>query len=108
MVAQYPAEIADEIRNIHEEINGGDRLESQLLAMMVKYYSTAEIMALARFLESPEAQSALQKQQLVLAESMEFGAKEFVRVFNERHPGANLEVVQPPALTNNTIESGNP
>jgi hypothetical protein len=39
---------------------------------------------------------------------MEFGAKEFVRVFNERHPGANLEVVQPPALTNNTIESGNP
>ena len=56
-------------------------LKASCFAMMVKHYSTAEIMQLARHLGTPEAQSALQKQQPVLSESMEFGAREFECIF---------------------------
>ena len=70
-----------------------------MIAMMVKHCSTAEIMALARHLGTPEAQSALQKQPLLMAESMEFGAREFQRIFEERHPGEALHIEELPGRT---------
>jgi hypothetical protein len=106
MLIQFPDEIADEVRSIFEEIYGRGRFEQYMLEILVKYYSTAELLALARYMGSPEGQSSLQKQPLILQETMTFGAAEFQRVLRKRHPelfedaepGQNLEAAQPNPL----------
>jgi hypothetical protein len=86
MVAQFPEELAAEIRSIAEEVYGGGKVERILLDLMVKYYTEGEIVQLARFLASPAGQSSLQKQPAMMMEMFEFGQREFQRVFSNRHP----------------------
>ncbi|HUK74123.1 MAG TPA: DUF4062 domain-containing protein [Candidatus Bathyarchaeia archaeon] len=86
MLAGSPAEEAEEIRSINEEVFGGGKLERLTMEMMVKYYTEAELVELARFLASPVGQSSLQKQQAMMAEVLTIGQQEFQRVYLERHP----------------------
>ena len=53
MLADAPPEAAEEIRSINEEVYGGGRLDAFMLDLMVKHYSTEEIVQLTRFLASP-------------------------------------------------------
>jgi hypothetical protein len=86
MLAQAPPEAAEELRSINEEVYGGGRLDEIMLKLMVKHYSTEEIVQLTRFLASPEGQSSLQKQQAMMTEAIEIGNSEYQRVWRERHP----------------------
>jgi hypothetical protein len=86
MVAQFPEELAAEIRSITEEVYGGGKIERILLDLMVKHYTEGEIVQLARFLASPAGQSSLQKQPAIMIEMFQFGQQEFQRVFLQRHP----------------------
>ncbi len=86
MLAQYPEDMADEIRSVCQEAFGEGRLETFLLDLMVKHYSTEELVLLSQFMGKPEGQSALQKQAAIMEESMQFGASEFQRIYAKRHP----------------------
>lgn len=85
MIAREEPEVAAEIRSIHEEVFGGGRFENFMQQLMVKHYSSAELVALARFLGTAEGQSASQKQPLVMQEAMSYGQREFLRVLQERY-----------------------
>src|SRR5690606_28585193 len=85
MLAQEEPEVAAEIRSIHEEVFGGGRFEHFMQQLMVKHYSSAELVALARFLGTAEGQSASQKQPLVMQEAMNWGQREFMRVMQKRY-----------------------
>ena len=65
---------------------GSDRLEKFLLEMAVKHFTTGELIAMARYLATPEGQSSLQKQPIIAAECMKFGGSEFQRILLKRHP----------------------
>lgn len=85
---QFPAEVAEEIRSLAEEVWGGGKLEEFTVKTMVKHYSTRELEAFCRFIASPEAQSALKKQPLILQESMAHGAREVQQALARRYPEA--------------------
>ena len=92
MLAQFPPEMAEEIQSISEEVWGGGRLEKFTFDLYVKHFSAAELVVLSRMLGTPEGQSALQKQAVMMKESMEFGAREFQRVFEKRHPDGQFDI----------------
>jgi hypothetical protein len=85
-LAAFPPDIADEIQSIHKEVFGGGKYMEFVMKLMVKHYSTAEIVQLARFLSTPEGQSSLKKYPLMMKDAMEYGASEFQRVLTKRHP----------------------
>lgn len=94
LLAAYPEDVAEEIRSIYEEAFGGGKLESMVLEMMVKHFTEAEIVQLARFLASPVGQSSLQKQQGMVLEMMQFAQREFERILLKRHPELAGEAAQ--------------
>jgi len=69
--ASYPPQVAGEVRDVM--MDALEPIKDHLLEVMVKYYSTAEIIELAKFMASPQGQSSLKKQQFILADMMEFG-----------------------------------
>lgn len=88
MLSQFPAEIAEEMRSLMEEVWGSRKLEEFTVKTMVKHYSARELEAFCRFTASPEAQSILKKQPLIVQESMAYGAVEVQRAFARRYPEA--------------------
>jgi hypothetical protein len=86
MLSQFPQEVADELRDVLEEAFGGDKLEHAAFEQMVKSYTEAEIVHLARFLASSVGQSSLQKQQAMLTEMAVWGQREVEQVLLKRHP----------------------
>jgi hypothetical protein len=115
MLAQYPEDVAEEIRSISDEAFGGGRLEQAMMNMMVKHYTEGEIIELARFLASPVGQSSLQKQQVIMAEMMASGQKEFLRVLLQRHPELADQIADdhdagtgalPPAVQSGQLAAG--
>ena len=86
MFAELPEEIGGEIRSILDEIYGGGRFNKLMRDILVQHYSEGELVQLARFAASPEGQSSLYKQPLILKESMEMGQREFARLLLKRRP----------------------
>ena len=86
MMTQFPEETAGELREVLKEAFGNGRLDQITAEVMVKHYSTEEILELARFMATPEAQSTIRKQPLILAETMKFSQAEILRVLRKRHP----------------------
>jgi hypothetical protein len=84
MIAAYPPEMAAELREIFAEVFG--QIEDRMLELMVKYYSTAEILELARFMASPEGQASMNKQPLMIAEMMDWAKREAQRILARRDP----------------------
>jgi hypothetical protein len=84
MIAAYPPEMVAEPREVFTEVFG--QIEERMLDLMVKYYSTGEILELARFMASPEGQATVNKQPLMVAEMMEWGQREAQRVLTRRNP----------------------
>jgi hypothetical protein len=86
MFAELPEEIGGEIRSILDEIYGGGRFNKLMREILAQHYSEGELVQLARFAASPEGQSSLHKQPLILKESMEMGQREFARLLLKRRP----------------------
>jgi len=86
MLSQFPEELADELRSICVEVWSDDNLKRFTIEMMVKHYTEAEIVQLARFRASPVGQSSLWKQQAILAETIAWANREFQRVLLNRYP----------------------
>lgn len=82
-LSSSPPEVAGEVREVILEALGP--IKEHQLEVMVNYCSTAEILELARFMASPEGQASLQKQPLIAAEMMEFGAREAERIQRRRN-----------------------
>lgn len=102
LASQYPPEVAEELHDIFREAFGGGRLEEVMAATMVKYFSTEEILAMARFLASPEGQAGLRKQPQMLTELMAFGQQEAQRILVQRHP--ELGPTEEPKTIEGTVE----
>jgi hypothetical protein len=86
MLTEYPPEAAEVLREVFIEAFTAERIKEVSLDIMVKYYSTEEILELARFLATPEAQAKLSKQPLIITEMMQFGQQEVERVLQRRYP----------------------
>jgi hypothetical protein len=84
MLSQVPAEIAEEVREIQKVML--EKVEEDIVAMMVKYYSTPEILQLAKHMASPEAQAVMSKSPQLMAEMMESYQREFERIVVQRYP----------------------
>jgi hypothetical protein len=84
MLSQVPAEIAEEVREIQRVML--EKVEEDIVAMMVKYYSTPEILQLAKHMASPEAQAVMSKSPQLMAEMMESYQREFERIVVQRYP----------------------
>jgi len=115
LFSQLPDELADAFRSIYAEVFNSDKVKRATLEMIVKYYTEAEIVQLARFRASPVGQSSLLKQQAMMAEMIAYGQGEFQRVLLTRHPelagaitemqGANA-VALPAAMKLNELTAG--
>ncbi|GAB3651473.1 hypothetical protein GCM10028791_20320 [Echinicola sediminis] len=79
-----PPDIADMIMSIHEEMESKNIWEKFILHLIVKHYSTAEIMAMAEYLSTAEGQSSIQKNPAMMLEAMHFGAYAYERVYAEK------------------------
>jgi hypothetical protein len=112
MLSGLSADAALHLRDILNEIWSSPRFERFMLATMVKHYSTAEIMMLARVLGTAEGQSAMQRAPLLIAEAMQYGESEFKRVLHERYPELADELASAvpqlagPVAVNNTDVAG--
>src|ERR1051325_2064916 len=101
LLASADPEFADALRCINEEIWGGGRLDKIILDMAVKHFSAEERTQFARFLGTAEGQSSLQKQQLLIADILNFIEGEIERVMKKR--GYDLE--QPEGLTRRSLNA---
>jgi len=79
-----PPDIADMIMSIHEEMESKNIWENFMLQLIVKHYSTAEIMAMAEYLSTEEGQSSIQKNPVMMLEAMQFGAYAYERIYAEK------------------------
>ncbi|RYY50984.1 MAG: DUF4062 domain-containing protein [Chitinophagaceae bacterium] len=80
MSAGASAEEIGLFSNVQDEMNKRGIWDKFLVDLMVRNYSTAEIMAQAQLYSTAEGQSLVYKQQAVMMESMQFGAYAFSRM----------------------------
>jgi len=80
MSANETPEVIALYHQIQDELNRKGIWEKFTIDLMVRNYSTAEIMAQAQLFSTAEGQSLVYKQRLVSIESMQFGAYAFLRV----------------------------
>ena len=80
MSATATQEETDMYNDIQAELNRRGIWEKFTIDLMVRNYSTAEIMAQAQLYSTAEGQSLVYKQRLVYIESMQFGSYAFLRV----------------------------
>ena len=80
MSATATQEETDTLKTIQDELNRRGIWEKFNIDLMIRNYSTAEIMAQAQLYSTAEGQSLVYKQRLVYIESMQFGSYAFLRV----------------------------
>ena len=92
MLAPFPEEMVPVMRALYDEVYGNGKLERLLLDTMIKYYTTEELVMLTKYMITPEAQSMLHKQPLMMKEVMEYGMRA-MREAIERHTAIDAESV---------------
>jgi hypothetical protein len=92
MLAPFPEEMVPVMRALYDEVYGNGKLERLMLDTMIKYYTTEELVMLAKYMVTPEAQSMLHKQPLMMKELMEYGMHAMQEAI-ERHAAIDAESV---------------
>jgi hypothetical protein len=92
MLSAFPPELVPVMQALYNEVYGDGKLERLMLDTMIKYYTTEELLMLAKYMVTPEAQSMLHKQPLMMKELMDYGMHAMQEAI-ERHAAIDAESV---------------